>query len=48
MGCGIGSAGCVVVVVVAGSGGGSGGVDEIVAKDPKDVLKQYFPLQLRW
>ena len=27
------------------SGGGSGGVDEIVAKGPKDVLKRYFPLQ---
>ena len=38
----------VVVVVVVVVGSGSGGVDEIVAKGPKDVLKQYFPLQWWW
>ena len=35
MGCGVGS----------GDSGGSGGVDEIVAEGPEDVLKRYFPLQ---
>ena len=49
VGCGIGSGGgcggSVVLVVVIVRSGGSGGVDEIVAKGPKDVLKQYFPLQ---
>ena len=36
VGCGVGS---------SNSGGGSGGVDEIVAKGPEDVLKRYFPLK---
>ena len=35
VGCGVGS---------DDSGGGSGGVDEIVAEGPEDVLKRYFPL----
>ena len=34
--------GCVVGS--SNNGGGSGGVDEIVAKGPEDVWKQYFPL----
>ena len=38
MGCGVGS---------GNSSGGNGGVDEIVAKGPEDVWKQYFPLAWR-
>ena len=32
---------------IGNSGGGSDGVDEIVAKGPEDVLRQYFPLAWR-
>ena len=39
--CGNGGVGCGVGCV--NSGGGSGGVDEIVAIGPEDVLMQYFP-----
>ena len=43
--CGNGGVGCGVGS--GNSGGSIGGVDEIVAKGPEDVLKQYFPLAWR-